>query len=107
MSYLAETVKNLVQRKMNAETDLKYAHTLLERSEARLEEVDQEIQKAVQAAKILEEEAAISQSVYDTYPDVDVTQWGLPVAKHRPLDAEPQIAPHITEGETQNVEEAE
>src|SRR5690625_4796539 len=77
MSYLADIIKNHIRTKLQAEAEVERANQILELAPQKLEEADTEIQKAVQAAEILGELEKVSQALYDTYPDLDVTQFGL------------------------------
>lgn len=78
MSYLADIIKKQVRAKLQYEGEIQRANQILETVPAKLEEADQEIQKAVQAAEILGEGLAVAESLYGTYPDLDFTEFGLP-----------------------------
>lgn len=91
MSYLADIIKNHIRTKLQAEAEVERANQILELAPQKLEEADSEIQKAVQAAEILGELEKVSQALYDTYPDLDVTQFGLPVAPERTLDPDEEL----------------
>ena len=78
MSYLADIIKKQVRAKLQYEGEIQRANQILETVPAKLEEADQEIQKAVQAAEILGERLAVAESIYGTYPDLDFTELGLP-----------------------------
>lgn len=78
MSYLADIIKKQVRAKLQYEGEIQRANQILETVPAKLEEADQEIQKAVQAAEILGERLAVAESIYGTYPDLDFTEFGLP-----------------------------
>lgn len=86
MSYLADIIKKQVRAKLQYEGEIQRANQILETVPAKLEEADQEIQKAVQAAEILGERLAVAESIYGTYPDLDFTEFGLP--KPQPVTEE-------------------
>lgn len=86
MSYLADIIKKQVRAKLQYEGEIQRANQILETVPAKLEEADQEIQKAVQAAEILGERLAVAESLYGTYPDLDFTEFGLP--KPQPVTEE-------------------
>lgn len=88
MSYLAETIKKLIAQQQQATEKVEQAQKYLADAELELEEVDQEIQKAVQAAQALGELDEVSQELYDAYPDVDPQPFGLPLAKDRHMEEE-------------------
>lgn len=110
MSYFADIIKKHIRIRLQTEAEVERANQILESAPKKLEETDQEIQKAVQAAEILGESQEVAQALYDTYPDLDVTRFGLPEASDRPLDPieepdegnEPELddAPELDEGET-------
>lgn len=96
MSYLADIIKKQVRAKLQYEGEIQRANQILETVPAKLEEADQEIQKAVQAAEILGERLAVAESIYGTYPDLDFTEFGLPkpqpVTEDEEEDDEPGTA---------------
>lgn len=92
MSYLADIIKKQVRAKLQYEGEIQRANQILETVPAKLEEADQEIQKAVQAAEILGERLAVAESLYDTYPDLDFTELGLPKPQPVTEDDEPGTA---------------
>lgn len=94
MSYLAETIKKLIAQQQQATEKVEQAQKYLADAELELEEVDQEIQKAVQAAQALGELDEVSQALYDADPDVDPQSFGLPLAKDRtePVEEEMDVA---------------
>lgn len=91
MSYLADIIKKQVRAKLQYEGEIQRANQILETVPAKLEEADQEIQKAVQAAEILGERLAVAESLYGTYPDLDFTEFGLP--KPQPVTEEEEDEP--------------
>ena len=91
MSYLADIIKKQVRAKLQYEGEIQRANQILETVPAKLEEADQEIQKAVQAAEILGERLAVAESIYGTYPDLDFTEFGLP--KPQPVTEEEEDEP--------------
>ena len=91
MSYLADIIKNHIRTKLQAEAEVERANQILELAPQKLEEANLEIQKAVQAAEILGELEKVSQALYNTYPDLDVTQFGLPEAPERSLDPDEEL----------------
>lgn len=92
MSYLADIIKNQVRAKLQYEGEIQRANQILETVPAKLEEADQEIQKAVQAAEILGEGLAVAESLYGTYPDIDFTEFGLPKPQPVAEEDEPGTA---------------
>lgn len=90
---------------MQIESKVGYANQVLETAESELAEATQEIEKAVHAAKALEEADEVAQAVYNTYPDVDMTVYGLPLAAHRPLDE--VLDPEIVEVEVEEEDDAD
>ena len=92
MSYLADIIKKQVRAKLQYEGEIQRANQILETVPAKLEEADQEIQKAVQAAEILGERLAVAESIYGTYPDLDFTEFGLPKPQPVTEDEEPGTA---------------
>ena len=88
MSYLAETIKKLFTQQKQATEKVLYAQKSLDTAELELEAVEQELCKAVDAAKALGELDEVSQELYDAYPDVDPQPFGLPLAKNRHMDVE-------------------
>lgn len=86
MSYLADIIKTHIRTRLQVQSELERANQILKEAPQKLECADAEIQKAVQAAEILGEVEQVSQALYNTYPDLDVTQFGLPEAPDRPLD---------------------
>lgn len=85
MSYLADIIKNQLRQKLQFESELSRANQILETVPGKLESVDVEIQKAVQAAEILGESEKVAQQLYNTYPDIDVTTLGLPEPQEKRL----------------------
>ena len=92
MSYLADIIKKQVRAKLQYEGEIQRANQILETVPAKLEEADQEIQKAVQAAEILGERLAVAESLYGTYPDLDFTEFGLPKPQPVTEEEEPGTA---------------
>ena len=92
MSYLADIIKKQVRAKLQYEGEIQRANQILETVPAKLEEADQEIQKAVQAAEILGERLAVAESLYGTYPDIDFTEFGLPKPQPVTEEEEPGTA---------------
>lgn len=85
MSYFTDIIKKEFRNLLQYEDDLQRANQILDTVPAKKEEAEEKISKAVQAAKVMEEEQELSQELYDTYPDVDVTDYGLPEPEETPL----------------------
>lgn len=83
MSYLADIIKSEFRKQLQYESDLNRANQILETVPTKQEESKAKIAKAVTAAEALEETDTLAQELYDTYPDVDVTQYGLPEPQHK------------------------
>lgn len=91
MSYFTDIIKKEFRNLLQYEDDLQRANQILDTVPAKKEEAEEKISKAVQAAKVMEEEQELSQELYDTYPDVDVTDYGLPEPEEatlHPVDEE-------------------
>jgi len=92
MSYFADLIKTQVIRLLQYKADLNRANQILETVPPKQEESREKIAKAVKAAIALEEEHELSQELYNTYPDFDFTEYGLPEPQEQPLT---QKAPQL------------
>lgn len=78
MSYFADIIKKEVRSKLQHEEEIRDAEKVLERVPPKLEESNERIEKAIQAAITLEEENEVAEELLKTYPDIDFTEFGLP-----------------------------
>lgn len=107
MSYLADIIKKQVRAKLQYEGEIQRANQILETVPAKLEEADQEIQKAVQAAEILGEGLAVAESLYGTYPDLDFTEFGLPEPQPQIVEEEDEPGTAVERIPAYEIEPAE
>lgn len=109
MSYFTDIIKKEFRNLFQYCDELTRAYQVLEQVPPKQEEAEQRIIQAVNAAKIMEEEHELSQELYNTYPDVDLTQYGLPEPQDRPVDPVEEIPQEDDpeEEETTQVDEIE
>ena len=86
MSYFADIIKSEIQRQLQYAAEIDRANQILETVPAKQEESESKIAKAVKAAFTLEEEQELSQALYDAYPDVDPTDYGLPEPQEKRVE---------------------
>lgn len=85
MSYLADTLKKLFSQKIRTQHEIDYAEKVLKTTKAELQETEDEIIKIVSAVDALDETQQVADEIYSTYPDVDLSKYGLPAP---PVDEE-------------------
>ena len=78
MSYFADIIKNEIRYQLQYANEINRANQILSTVPAKQEESQEKIAKAVKAAFALEEEDELSQALYDTFPDIDPQDYGLP-----------------------------
>lgn len=86
MSYLADTLKKLFSQKIRTQHEIDYTEKVLKTTKAELQETEDEIIKIVSAVDALDETQQVADEIYSTYPDVDLSKYGLPAPPEQGVD---------------------